>query len=328
MSRMKTIAKTLLLLLAVPPLVAQDFQIRAVVDLVVVPFSVKGDDNALIAGLGAEDFTVLEDGVEQSIEEFSIDPIPLSGAVVIDTGVAAVSLDAIQEAIPAIVFGFSPFDEIALFRYDNTVVQVQDFTADPDVLRTALDQLKDYRPVTQFYPRTPVQPGPVINGIPAITTASIPGTPDKRVLHDAVWEAGLALRDRPDHRRKIIILVADGNATRSNRTLDQTRLFLIEQDIQVYPVLLDNNFLTRLTGQGRNGLGNYARSTGGDLYHIGSGQFAETFPHVTEQARNQYVLTYVSSNRAPSDTIVFRSIEVTCEEPYDIVHRAGYYQAP
>jgi hypothetical protein len=64
MRRIKTIAKSLLLLLAISPLMAQDFQIRAVVDLVVVPFSVKGDDNALIAGLGAEDFTVLEDGVE------------------------------------------------------------------------------------------------------------------------------------------------------------------------------------------------------------------------------------------------------------------------
>jgi hypothetical protein len=93
---------------------------------------------------------------------------------VIDTGVAPVSLGAIQKAIPAIVFGFGPFDEIALFRYDNTVVQVQDFTEDPDVLRTALDQLKNYRPVTQFYPWTPVQAGSVINGILAITTASIP----------------------------------------------------------------------------------------------------------------------------------------------------------
>ncbi len=318
----------LVLLLAVSPLLGQEFQIRATVDLVVVPFSAKGEGDALIAGLEADDFTVLEDGVEQTIERFSIDPIPLSAAVVIDTGVAPDSLAAIQEAIPAIVFGFSAFDEVTLFRYDNTVVQVQDFTEDPDVLRTALDELKDYRPVTQFYPRAPVQPGPVINGIPSITTASTPATADKRVLHDAVWEAGLALRDRPDDRRKIIVLLADGNATRSNRTLEQTQLFLIEHEIQVYPIGLDNNFFTRLTGQISGSLDDYARLTGGDLYHIGSDRLAETFPRVTEQARNQYVLTYISSNEAPSDTIVFRRIELLSEEPYDVVHRAGYYHAP
>ena len=318
----------LVLLLAVSPLLAQEFQIRATVDLVVVPFSVKGDGNALIAGLGADDLTVFEDGVEQTIERFSIDPIPLSAAVVIDTGVAPDSLDAIQEAIPAIVFGFSAFDEVALFRYDNTVVQVQDFTEDRDILRTALDELKDYRPVTQFYPRAPVQPGPVINGIPSIMTASIPATADKRVLHDAVWEAGLALRDRPEDRRKIIVLVADGHDTRSNRSLEQSQLFLIEHEIQIYPVVLDNNFFTRLTGQVSGSLDDYARLTGGDLYHIGSDRLAETFSRVTEQARNQYVLGYISSNVAPSDTIVFRRIEVLSEEPYDIVHKAGYYQAP
>jgi VWFA-related protein len=234
------------LLLAVSPLLAQEFQIRATLDLVVVPFSVKGDGNALNAGLGADDLTVFEDGVEQTIERFSINPIPLSAAVVIDTGVAPDSLDAIQAAIPAIVFGFSAFDEVALFRYDNTVVQMQGFTEDRDVLRAALDELKDYLPVTQFYPRAPVQPGPVINGIPSIMTASIPATADKRVLHDAVWEAGLALRDRPDDRRKIIVLVADGNDTRSNRSLEQTRLFLIEHEIQIYPVVLDNIFLPGL----------------------------------------------------------------------------------
>ena len=89
MHPMKTVAISFLPLMAVSPFLAQEFQIRTVVDLVVVPFSVTGDNNALISGLGAEDFTVLEDGVEQSIERFSIDPVPLSAAVVIDTGVAA-----------------------------------------------------------------------------------------------------------------------------------------------------------------------------------------------------------------------------------------------
>ena len=328
MHPMKTVAISFLPLMAVSPFLAQEFQIRTVVDLVVVPFSVTGDNNALISGLGAEDFTVLEDGVEQSIERFSIDPVPLSAAVVIDTGVAADSLVAIQEAIPAIVFGFGPLDEVAVYRYDNDVVQVQPFSEDPGMLRSALDELKDYRPVVQFYPRAPAQPGPVINGIPVISTASSPGRPDKRVLHDAVWTAGLDLRSRADYRRKIIILVADGNDFRSNRNLRETRLFLIEQEIQVYPIVLDNNFLTRLTGQGRNALDDYAKLTGGDLYHIGSDQLEETFPRVTEQARNQYVLTYVSSNQAPSDTIVFRRIDVLSDERYDIVHRAGYYQGP
>ena len=70
---------------------------------------------------------------------------------------------------------------MAVYRYDNDVVQVQPFSEDSGMLRSALDELKDYRPVVQFYPRAPAQPGPVINGIPVISTASSPGRPDKRV---------------------------------------------------------------------------------------------------------------------------------------------------
>jgi VWFA-related protein len=325
MRRMKAIAKAFLLLLAVSPLLAQEFQIRTRVDLVVVPFSVKGEDDRLITGMGADDFTVLEDNVEQSIERFSIDPVPLSAAVVIDTGVDADSLAAIQEAIPAIVFGFSAFDEVALYRYDNTVVQVQGFTEDPEVLRIALDELKDFRPVPQFLGGTAVQSGPVINGIPSINTARIPLGRDTRVLHDAVYESALALRDRPDEgRRKIVVLVSDGNDTRSVQDMGDNILFLIDSEVQVYSIALETGFFGRLF----NTLDDYSRLTGGDIYHVGTTELEPAFPQVMEQARNQYVLTYVSSNKAPSDTIVFRRIEVLSEDPYDIVHRAGYYQIP
>ena len=325
MRRMRMIAKTLVLLLAASPLLGQEFQIRTRVDLVVVPFSVTGDGNALIAGMGADDFTVLEDNVEQSIEAFSIDPVPLSATVVIDTGVDEDSLTAIQQAIPSIVFGFGPFDEVAVYRYDNTVVQMQDFTADPEVLRTALDDLQAFRPVTQFLGGTPVQPGPVINGIPTINTARIPLDRDTRVLHDAVYESALALRNRPDQgRRKIIVLVSDGNDTRSVQEMEDNILLLIDSEIQVYSIALETGFFGRLF----NTLDDYSRLTGGAIYHVGTAALEPTFPQVMEQARNQYVLTYISTNRAPSDTIVFRRIEVLCDEPYEIVHRAGYYQVP
>ena len=325
MHLMKTIAKTLVLLLTVSPILAQEFQIRARIDLVVVPFSVKGEGNALISGMGKEDFTVLEDNVEQSIVGFSDEPIPLSAAVVIDTGVDADSLAAIQEAVPAVVFGFSAFDEVALYRYNNTVVQVADFTVDPQVLRTALDRLKQFRPGPQFVGGTAVQPGPVINGIPSITTARIPLDQDTRVLHDAVYQAALGLRDRPDAgRRKIIVIVSDGNDTRSVQNMNDNILFLIDSEIQVYSIALETGFFGRLF----NTLDDYSRLTGGDIYHVGNTKLGPAFPKVMEEARNQYVLTYVSSNEAPSDRIVFRRIEVLSEQPYDIVHKAGYYQVP
>ena len=50
---------------------AQDFKIRAKVDLVVVPVTVKGSGDKLITGLTKDDFIIYEDGQRQTIERHS-----------------------------------------------------------------------------------------------------------------------------------------------------------------------------------------------------------------------------------------------------------------
>jgi hypothetical protein len=51
------------------------------------------------------------------------------------------------------------------------------------------------------------------------------------------------------------------------------------------------------------------------------------FGRITEQARNQYILTYVSNNL--TDRAVFRTINVKTRSSNDTVtHRSGYMQYP
>src|SRR5205823_4794456 len=97
---MGTVAKVellgLLLLLAIAAS-GQDYKIRAKVDLVVVPVTVKGAGDNLITGLKKEDFTVFENGRKQTIANFTSDPAPLSAAVVVDTGLSSGSLSKVQK---------------------------------------------------------------------------------------------------------------------------------------------------------------------------------------------------------------------------------------
>src|SRR5262245_54343327 len=77
----------LLITLALSPgLAAQNYRVRTSVDLVVVPTSVRDGKGRLVTGLAQKDFAILEDGVPQTITNFSDDPQPLSAAIVIDTG--------------------------------------------------------------------------------------------------------------------------------------------------------------------------------------------------------------------------------------------------
>src|SRR5437868_4054859 len=75
---------------------AQDYKIRAKIDLVVVPVTVKGSGEKLISGLSKNDFIVLEDGKRQAIANFTNDPVPLSAAVVVDTALSRDSLSKVQ----------------------------------------------------------------------------------------------------------------------------------------------------------------------------------------------------------------------------------------
>ena len=120
------------------------------------------------------------------------------------------------------------------------------------------------------------------------------------------------------------MLVSDGNDEDSEQNQDENSLFLLEQEIQLYPIGLNAGLLGRLISP----LDDYARLSGGDLYYAGSDSLELMFPRVMEQARNQYVLTYISSNIVPPGKIPFRQIEVRSNKGYNIVHKAGYYQIP
>ena len=125
---------------------AQDFQIRTRVDLVVVPVTVKASGDKLINGLQKQDFIVLEDGRPQTITNFTTDPVPLSAAVVVDTGLAAESLSKVQQTFPALAGAFSQFDEVAVYRFNKDVVKLTDFTKDQEVLETALNPVRNIKP--------------------------------------------------------------------------------------------------------------------------------------------------------------------------------------
>jgi hypothetical protein len=74
----------------------------------------------------------------------------------------------------------------------------------------------------------------------------------------------------------------------------------------------------------------YAGATGGDVYSGGSTSEMETaFSKITEQARNQYVLGYVSSNEPRGLQSVNRSIQVATRTPGQrVTHRKSYIQYP
>jgi VWFA-related protein len=312
------------------PQVADDprAKIRARAELVVVPVTVKNDSGGLVADLRQEEFRVLEDGAEQRLEVFSNEAFPLSVVILIDNELPPKTAEQVEKSLPAFAGGFSDQDEVAVARFDLALHRAGDFTASNDTLLTQLQRLDLDKDSMGGPPGGPFNNGPRINGAPAPgTQAQSPaniqiGRRSTKNIDDAVYAAAELLGDRPRERRKIIVLVSDGNNSKYNTySFADTVKLLVSSGISVYSVGVGNAVANRSLSL----VAKYARATGGDVFYGAKRETLEDlYSAVTEEARNQYTLAYAPRNADRS--VDFHSIEVRVRRPgLTILTRDGYY---
>ena len=305
------------------------FRIRTRSELVVVPITVKDASGQTVLGILPEEFRVLEDNVEQQISVFSVEAFPLSVVVLLDNGLQQKTSQLLETSAPAIAGGFAEADEVSVMQFDAFPQSLLEFTRDNEKL---YDHLKRIQMSASFPGQGsgPMTAGPKINQISP--EAKVPSRPETsrnsramKHLYDAVYAAGLQLRDRGRERRKIIFIVSDGaNSPNNEMNFDDTLKLLLSADISVYAIGLSQAQLNFLS----NPLSRFARLTGGDVFYAGSrAELESLFSRVTEQARNQYTLAYAP--RGTDRTKEFHSIEVKVRRGgLNLLARDGYYTTP
>jgi len=309
---------------------AQDIRLRTRVELVVVPASVRDKDGKLVGDLKQSDFTLTEAGKKQTITQFSIDPIPLSAIVLMDTGISEGALQRVKDSFPALLGALSEDDEVALYRFDKHVERMLDFTKDRLQMQQTFEKLQSATSSTSSIGGGPFStPGPVINGapvIPGVQSALSSGATPTKLLHDAMFEAAQYLSTRPIDRRRIVLLVSDGRNENSLNSYDEAVGKLLLNEVLVFTVGVDTSLFQRV----RSTLSNYAKATGGESWFPESQSAIELYYSLSsEAARNQYVLGYASTNKRPVTGTLFREIKVqVARSGTDVRHRKGYYQVP
>jgi VWFA-related protein len=302
-------------------------------NLVLVPVTVKDGRGQLVAGLERNDFQIFCDGIEQQIILFDSNPYPLSAVVLIDDNLSNKEAKQVQKSLISISAGFGPTDEVAVMKYSDYPEELSGFSSNNDILFTRLKRLELGSHSTAIYsdPRTA---GPVINGQPlptgqgpALHGASRPA--NDNALDDAIFAAGQMLKGRGRDRRKIIFLISDGTNSRHNvHTYDETLRFLLESDVSVYSISVAHSIPGKSIFE--HGLGQadkYAVKTGGDTFYAGKEEDLDRlYSEVTEEARNQYTLTFSPHN--VDKTHDYHPIEVRIRRPgLDVSARDGYYQS-
>jgi VWFA-related protein len=309
------------------------------VNQVTVPVTVKDSNGRLVEGLLKNDFSVYEDGKEQTLNFFTSDPFPLSAAVVLDLGMPEEVVRKVNETLPALAGAFSPYDEVALYVYGNTVSKTLDFSAANDRFSSALTRVKKPGrtggvPVVSG----PMASGPTINNVPFDPSVPHVSTPrrESRVLNDAILAAAIDLAHRAPTRRKVIFVISDGREIGSKVGYSDVLKSLLTNNINVYAVNVGASAIPGYRNAERinipfSGSGNilpkYASSTGGQVFpEFDRDAIERAYAEVTGQARNQYTLGY--STRATPSTD-YRSIEVRIHRGgLKVIARDGYFPIP
>jgi Ca-activated chloride channel homolog len=263
-------------------------------NLVVLNVTVSDLQDRYVSGLKAADFRILEDNNQQEILGFTSEEMPFTAAILLDASESMQhKLTLERAACTSFVDGLREGDTFAIFSFAGTKVKkMQDFTEVHDVP----DKLWDLKP----------------DG----------NTP----LYDAIVQASEELSNRSERRRAVLI-ASDGADTTSKASLDQALRKAAAANVMVYAIDMTDNtvFRTNRRDTSADVLKSMAEKTGGKFFQTpGGNALRDAFAKAVTELRNQYTITYSSTNERQDGR--WRAIDVRVARPDLSIHtRKGYY---
>ena len=307
-----------------PVVVARNENIKAStlsvdVNLVQVDAVVRDRTGKPMNNLRQDDFRIFEDGVEQRIQFFSRDALPLAIAIVVDrSGSVAPLMGQVQSAAFQALQLLKTGDQVALFSFANNVELLEELTSDRQR---------------------------VANRIGRITAGG--GT----AIVDAVSEALRYLHTVAPEKRRAVILVSDNVEGNSHTRVGDAVTFALESEAVVYSVKVGTSGGGFFGGPGIPGLpmprlpmpamGNdpvkvVTKETGGEIFDATSGtSITAALTSAVDRLKLRYTLSYAGAPAAsPSTKGGYHRIEVQLvsrfgkpDTDYTVHSRSGYYDA-
>jgi len=323
---------------------ANAFKIIQNVQFVELPFTVKDSKGRLVPGLTWRDVRIYEDGLRQYPRLFTVDPFPLSVAIVIDQSVTYDTMEKINSSLSALQNAFTPFDEVAVFTYNNGVKKQTDFTgAQSPRLGVILDRSKGTGREPNLSGGGPLDNTTVVNNMPVDPNTNrgheggnlqIQVPKEFHTLNDAILEAAKATASADRGRRRIVYVISDGKEYGSAAKQKDVIKYLQGNNIVVYATLVGDSaipgfgFLDRIhipLTMREDVLPKYTAATGGGFDpEFRPKGIEESFARLTNEVRAQYTVGYYT-HQSPFDE-KFRKTEIRVMRPgLTIIAQDGYY---
>jgi VWFA-related protein len=275
-------------------------KLRVETALALIPVAVTDSANRFVLGLQKEDFTLLEDGVEQNVAHFNGEDAPLSVGLVYDeSGSMNFKLRTSQSAVAEFLKTMNADDEAFLVEFSDSAKVTVGFTARTQEIANALSQ---------------AQPG------------------GQTAMLDAI-DAALREMKKAKNSRKAIVIISDGGDNHSHYTAAQIESLVREADVQIYAMgVFESMPIIGLTPEEVSGprlLSEIATQTGGRAFAAAvTSDLPSVAARIAVELRNQYVLGYYPKNQTRDGK--YRKVEVKLAQPPGVsplkAHwRLGYY---
>ena len=243
-----------------------------------------------VEGLGRDDFTVRENGVEQQIRRFElVQNVPIYAGILLDNSGSMV--EEIDQAVTGALRFFqtviTPKDRAAVITFNHRPELVVRFTNDPEVLA---------------------------GGVAGIRAEGGTALYDS-IIYALYYFSGIK-------GKRAIVLLSDGADEGSHYSFEDALDYARRTGVAIYPIGLG---LPSKGAQIRSLLQRLADETGGSSYFISdAAELGRVYDSIQRELRTQYLITYQSS--ATADDTGFRTVDVTVKrEGVEAKTIRGYY---
>src|SRR6266480_217541 len=263
---------------------ADDQTLRLRSDLVLVDvLPVQKKTSRIIGDLKRDDFTISEDGVQQKIEYFSKDKLPVSVVLLVDrAGCVNPFNQQIRAATIKAISHLKPEDEVAIMTFSSKVSLVQPFTRDRTLVADKIIGVERQHQSEQHY------------------------------FNAAIYEASEYMKKaaNPAGRRAIIVLTSlEASIDFSKVSEQEALLSVLESGAVVSGVLIQTvggrieqgirgkpTSLLRHLGLRSGSLKMFIEETGGELTGAPPDEIDATLNRLVENISASYSLAYVPTN--------------------------------
>ncbi len=279
----------------------QDDVVKLRSDLIVLSVTVMDENGKYAHKLKAKDFSISEDSAPQTLNSFAAEEAPFAAAILVDmSGSMSYKFSMVRAAAAAFVEQIRDDDQVAVYGFNDKVKLFQDFTNVRDINDNIWDA--EAKQSTKLY--------------------------------DCLDEALEALAKRPEKRRAVL-LISDGCDTMSQKSsFDSVMKKALAVGVNVYCIdLIDSSDLNGTSDvamalrRGRMEMQRFAEQSGARYINSPQGdKLNEAFTGIVEELRNQYTLTFYSTNEKRDGR--YRKLMITTANPkLSVRSRRGYFAA-